>query len=268
MATDPLVLEFVATRPDDVSALLATCELGELAAFVGALPVAAAAALCARLPSWQLTGLLGTLEAQFIAQMLVSAPGDEAVALSAHLHESRYQAVIAAAPEAQRVILYQMLQFPAHTLASLAGNAFIRVSADTTCKLFCEQLSENADTSPQPILVIDGDGRYNGMLSLRAAYARKNRGRPVGQVAERVEPLSGLTDAATALGSRLWGDRAELPVVDRHHRILGVVSRAALERVAGESRPGEFGLEKVVSELATGYLNTCGRVLESLLGRP
>lgn len=267
MLDDPLVLEFAATRPDEASVLLANRELGELAELVEALPVPTAAGLVARLPSWQLSGLLGILEPGLVARMLIQAPGDEAVALSAHLHEARQQAVIDAAPEQYRFTLYQMLRFPAHTLASLASNAFIRVPAETTCKLFCEQLSENADTSPLPVLVVDEAGHYHGMLNLRAAYARKNRGRPVGQVADRVEALSGLTDAATALGSRQWGEHAELPVVDKRQRVLGVISRAALERVAGESRPGEFGLEKVVTELAAGYLNTCGRVLESLLGR-
>ncbi len=268
MLDDPLVLEFAATRPEDAAALLVGRDLAELAELAANLPVPTAAGLLAHLPSWQLAGLLGILQPELIARMLVQAPGDEAAALCSHLHEARYRAVIDAAPRDHRATLYQMLEFPSHTLASMASNAFIRVPADNTCKVFCEQLSENADTSPLPVLVVDEAGQYLGMLNLRAAYARKNRGRAVGQVADRVEALSGLTDASTALGSRLWGEHAELPVVDKHQRILGVISRATLERVAVEDRPGEFSLEKVVSELATGYLNTCGRVLESLLGRP
>jgi hypothetical protein len=37
--------------------------------------------------------------------------------------------------------------------------------------------------------------------------------------------------------------------------------------VVGDVEPLEFNMERVLSELATGYLNTCASVLESLLGR-
>ncbi len=268
MLSDPLVLAFTASRPTEVAVLLANRNLGELSAFIAQLPVKTAAALAARLPSWQLTGLLDTLEPALVAGLLVAASADESVALVSHLHESRYRAVIEAAPEGQRAGLYQLLEFPAHTLASLVSTEFIRVPEDTVCRVFCDQLSESADTRPYPVLVVDAAGHYLGMLSLRAAYARKNRGRQVGQVADKLEPLSGLTDAASALRSPLWAEHPEMPVVDNRKRILGVVSRAVLERVAGEAKPGEFSLEQVVTELASGYLSTCGRVLESLLGRP
>lgn len=268
MLDDPLVLAFAATRPDELALLLAGRNLTEVEDLVAALPVEDAAKLASRLPSWQLTGLLGTLDPGLIGRMLEDASVDEAVALVSHLNESRYPAVLAAAPEEVRGTLYQLLQFPSHTLASLVTTEFIRVPADTLCRVFCEQLSASADTRPRPVLVVDKQGHYQGLLRLRAAYARKNRGRPVGQVADAVEPLSGLTDAATALGSRKWADYPELPVVDNRHRILGVVSRSTLERLVRDDRPGSFSLERVLSELAGGYLDTCGRVLESLLGRP
>ncbi len=265
---DPLLMEFAASRPREMAVQLAGSELAELAPFFTELPTPIAAALAANLPSWQLTGLLDTLPAVRVAQLLSDASADAAVALVAHLQESHYEAVIQAAPAEARGALYQMLEFPTHTLAALVGVDFIRAVEDTSCRDFCEELSANADTRAIPVLVVDRSGRYKGLLNLRAAYARKNLGRSLGQVAEPVEPLSGLTDAATALGSRQWAEHAELPVVDHQHRVLGVISRAVLERVAGESRPGEFSLERVLTELASGYINTCGRVMESLIGRP
>ncbi|GAB3285616.1 magnesium transporter MgtE N-terminal domain-containing protein [Parahaliea aestuarii] len=268
MSLDPLVLAFATSRPRELAVQLADRELAELEAFIAQLPRGTAAALASHLPSWQLTGLMETLPPAQVAALLADASADEAVALAAHLHESRYETVLQAAPEEERGTLYQLLQFPSHTLAALVSSDFIRVADDTLCQEFCEELSGSTDTRAQPVLVVGPQGHYRGLLNLRAAFARKNRGRTVGQVVDNVEPLSGLTDAATALGSRQWADHADLPVVDHQQRVLGVISRAALERVAGETRPGEFGIEKVLTELASGYLNTCGRVMESLLGRP
>jgi Mg/Co/Ni transporter MgtE len=116
--------------------------------------------------------------------------------------------------------------------------------------------------------VVDGQGRYQGVLSLMTAYLRKNRPRTVGEIAIPLTPLNGRTDAAAALTARSWLQYTELPVVDERHRILGVVSRASLLRVVGEGTPREFTLERLFSELAGAYFNTCGMLLESVMGKP
>jgi len=81
-------------------------------------------------------------------------------------------------------------------------------------------------------------------------------------------PLNGNTAANQALIARQWMKYSELPVVDSRHRVLGVVTRVSLERVAGDFAPMQFNLERVLSELATAYLSLCARVLESVFGRP
>ncbi len=264
---DPLLQQFALDRPDEMAALLAGSDLGELSELIESLPVQRAVSLASRLPSWQLTGLLANLRPELIAQLLNAARADEAVTLVSHLHESRYGAILETVPPEERWSLQELLEFPSHSVASLVTTGFIRVVAETPCGVFSEQLSANADTRPRPVLVVDKDGRYRGILTLRAAYARKNRLRPVGDVAIPVEPLNGMTDAAAALSARQWLKYPELPVVDGRHRILGVVSRTSLERVVGDVEPLEFNLERVLSELATGYLNTCASVLESMLGK-
>lgn len=265
---DPLILQFAADRPDEMAALLANTELQELSSMLQSLPVASAASLAARLPSWQLSGLMGTINPALLARMLRTAKTDEAVALVSHLNESRYAGILDAVPTAERRSLYELLEFPSYSVASLVTTDFIRVPYSTSCKVFCEQLSASTDTSPRPVLVVDEQGRYCGILSLAAAYSKRNRARPVGQIATNVEPLNGNTAATTALTARQWAKYSELPVVDSRHRILGIVNRASLARVAGDSTPLEFNFERVLSELSTAYLNLCAKVLESVLGRP
>lgn len=264
---DPLVLEFASTRPDELAGVLANAELRDLSELIGDLPADVAATVATRLPSWQLSGLLGALEPAPICEMLLGAATDDAVAIVSHLQEARYPAILEACPEEERLTLRQLFDYPSHSLASMATTRFIRVGAGTTCGVFSRQLSYSGDTRPRPVLVVDDQGKYLGMLNLQAAFSLKNRSKPVGEVIAHVEPLSGLTSAESALGSRLWTRFNELPVVDARHRLLGVVSRAALQRVAGDDGTAEFGTERLFSELATGYLSTCGRLLETMLGR-
>ncbi len=265
--SDPLLLRFAATRPDELAGVLATANLRDLSELIEKLPAEVAALVAARLPSWQLAGLLGSLEPGLICQMLISARTDDAVAIVSHLHESRYPAILDACPERDRLSLRQLFDFPAHSLAALATTRFIRVGARTTCADFSRQLSYSGDTSPRPVIVVDDQGRYLGLLTLQAAFSLKNRKKPVADVITAVEPLSGMTSAESAIGSRLWSRYTELPVVDSRHRVLGVVSRAALQRVAGSDSPADFSTERLFSEIAVGYLTTCGRLLETMLGR-
>lgn len=267
MLDDPLLLRFAADKPDEMAALLGSCDLSELSELIEGLPLVSAASLSVRLPSWQLNGLLGTLEPALIGQMLITAQSDEAVALASHLHESRYPAILEAVPAEQRRALNELLEFPSHSVATLATKDFIRVQENMTCGDFSEQLSSRADTDPLPVLVVDMQGKYRGMLNLQAAYARKNRVLPVGEVAIEVEALNGLTDAHNALSARQWMKHPELPVVDGRHRVLGVVSRPSLVRVAGNADSLEFDFEQVLAELATGYMDTCASVLDSVLGK-
>ncbi len=265
--TDPLLLAFARGRPEELAGILASADLRELSELIASLPAKVAAQVGTRLPSWQLTALLGTLEPGLICQMLVSAATDDAVAIVSHLQESRYSAILEVCPAESRLALRQLFEFPSHSLAALATTRFIRIGSKTSCDEFARQLAYSSDTRPRPLLVVDEQGKYVGLLDLQAALSYKNRSRAVADVANAIEPLSGLTSAETALGSRLWTRYTTLPVVDGRHRLLGVVSRSALQRVAGEDEPADFTTERLFSELAVGYLNTCGRLLESVLGK-
>lgn len=264
---DSLLLRFAADRPDYVAAQLADSDLRELAELIEELPDTTAARIAARLPSWQLSGLLAELNSASLARIIVAAATDEAVALIAHLHESRYDSLLAASPTDQKEALLRLLEFPAYSVAGLATTDFIRVSSDTPCHQFAEQLANNPGPQAGPVLVVDAKGKYLGMVDPLAVFASRNGARPVAEVATAVEPLNGRTEVAMALTSRQWAHHAELPVVDVHSRLLGVVSRAALERVAGDADPMTFSLETVLAELANSYLSLFGRMLESVLGR-
>ncbi len=265
---DPLVERFAADKPDEMAVLLANSELRELLPMLESLPVATAVTLAAHLPSWQLTSLLSDIDAALLAKLLVAAQTDEAVALVSHLSDSRYASVIDSVPASQRQPLYELLEFPAYSVASLASTEFIRVLESSSCEALSEQLSNSDNTRPRPVLVVDQQGKYIGMVSLLAVYSRKNGSRLLGQISVPIEPLNGNMAASQAVTAKQWMRHAELPVVDSRYRLLGVVNRASLERVSRDLAPMEFSLERVLSELATAYLNLCARILESVFGRP
>jgi Mg/Co/Ni transporter MgtE len=264
---DALILQFASSRPEELAGLLANSKLREIAELVTSLPVETAAKVVARLPSWQLSSLLGILQPEFICRMLVETATDDAVAIVSHLHESRYPDILSSSSGKDRSLLQHLFEFPSSSLANLVTTNFIRVGADKLCAAFCEQMSERADPQPRPIVVVDQHRKYLGILNIDRVYARRNATRTVGEIAIPLEALSALTDAATALTSRLWLHHTELPVVDERHRLLGVVGRASLLRVVGQSAPTGFTLERIISELAASYIDICSRLIATVLGK-
>ena len=264
---DPLLLQFAGDHPEDFAALLTNRVSLEVAQLIDGLPDEHASSIAARLPSWQLSRLLTDIAPERLCQLLLTAPMDEAVALVSHLHVSRYPALREACPPDQLATLSELLEFPSHSLAALATTDFVRVSAATLCADFAEQLANSMDIELKPVIAVDRQGKYLGLVNLQAVYARRNRARKVGEIASRVEALNGITEAASALTARQWSNHSVMPVVDQHHRLLGVVERGALERVAGQDSSLDFSLEGIASELAVGYLNLCGRLLEAALGQ-
>jgi len=265
--TDALVLQFASSRPQEMATVLSNADVSELCELLRELPPGVGASVAAHLASWQLTTLLGTLEPALIADLLIAARTDEAISLVSHLHTSRYPAVLDAAPKRSHPDLRELFNFPANSVAAFATTEFIRVSGTTLCGDFAEQLANSTDNQPRPVLVADAQGRYLGRLNLQAVYARKNRSRPAADFALAVSPLNGLTRVESALTARQWLNHSELPVVDARHRLLGIVTRAALERASGSTTGREYNLERLLTELAGGYLNACASVVESVLGK-
>ncbi|MAM70800.1 MAG: hypothetical protein CMP91_06650 [Gammaproteobacteria bacterium] len=264
---DPLILKFATERPDELAGILAGANPGELAQLFTDLPADKAAMLATRLPSWQLSSLLNKLSSENGRDLLIAASTSDGIAIVSHLPESRYPAILSVCNEEEKAKLRKLFDFPSHSLASLALPQFISAEASLSCEDFSRQLSQNDDTRPQPIFVVDEQGKYLGRLSLQAVFSVKNRKKQLLDVMTRVEALSGMTSADTALGSRLWTQHLELAVVDNRHRLLGVVNRSLLQQVAGNKAAGEFSTERLFSELATDYLNACGHLLESVLGK-
>ncbi len=267
LLNDPLILHFARERPDELAGILSGANLNELVQLLSELPPETAATLSARLPSWQLNGLLGKLQPDIIKHILLRASTSDAVAIVSQLAEYRYPAILEVCDDSEKSRLRKLFDFPSHSLASLVIPQFISVEGNLSCEEFSRRLTQNDDTRPHPIFVVDGQGKYLGRLFAQAIFPIRNRKKPVSEVMTRVEALSGMTSAESALNSRLWTQYLDLAVVDSRHRLLGVVNRSLLQRVAGNHSRTEFSTERLFSELAIDYLNACSQLLESFLGK-
>ena len=173
---DPLLLRYARSRPGDLAIALADAVPEELVEFIGSLPPEVSPPVLARLPSWQLRRLLENLEPCLLATLLQVASNDEAVAIVSHLEARRYPAILETVPAAEQGPLRAVFEYPTHTLAHLATSDFVRVVGGTSCAACCEQLANSADTRPRPVLVVDEQGRYEGIANLQAEVVAHRSG--------------------------------------------------------------------------------------------
>ncbi|MFT5483766.1 MAG: Mg/Co/Ni transporter MgtE [Halieaceae bacterium] len=267
MESNFLLQQFADSRPAELAALMADAEIGELCELFASLPASTSARLAARLPSRILFQLLAEQAPAATSEMLFGANHDDAMALVAHLQESRYPEILMASQNSHRKKLRRLFEFPSHSLSAIASPEFLRVTESTLCEVFCKELVSAEQEHPRPIFAVNDSGVYRGVVNVYALIATSNRTKSVKAVANYVPPLHGDISADAALNSPEWLEHLALPVTDGKQRIIGAVTRAQLLRLVPDDGGAHHGLETILSELAAGYLSYCTDIMKSLFTR-
>lgn len=264
MKSDPLLEEFAARQPREFSALLADASTLEVCALLRQLPSATASRLAANLPSRQLTLALRQLEASEVGTLLTNAGHEDAISLVSLLSETRYPEILQASSAAKRKSLRRLFELPTHSLGAFASPDYIRAHVDAECSAFMAQLQSHEEGTQLPIYAVTDEGLYQGEVSPIAVIARKNQKSHIRDIVRKVTPLSGQLSVAAALKSRQWARHSFLPVVDGKGRLLGSVQRPNLVKHVPKSRTENYGLERVIIDVASSYLDFSERILKLL----
>ncbi len=264
MNTDPLLEDFAASQPREMSALLADADPQEVCGLLRQLPAATAARLAANLPSRQLSRALKQLAASEVGELLCSAGHEDAISLVSLLSESRYVDILDACPASRRKQLRRLFELPSQSLGAFASPNYIRVQVDLGCAAFMQQLQSHEEEFQLPIYAVNSDGKYVGEVNPIAVIARKNQKSLIGDIVREVEPLSGQLSITAALKSRQWTRHRFLPVVDGKDRLLGSVQRHTLIKHAPRTRTESYGFERAITDVALSYFEFFERMLKLL----
>jgi len=264
---DPLLLNFASTRPANVAELVADYAPQELMEFLQALPGDVAAPIMARLSTQQLNNVLPMMAPAAIGRILLTGTHADATSILAHLPASLYPEILNASPDTDRATLQRHFQYPTRTLSALATPEFVRVEQDMTCGQLKAQLENIEDLADRPVFVVDRTARYRGMVLLASVLPARNAELPVARVLRTVEALSGRTPIVTALSAPQWKQYPALAVVDVQQHILGAVTLAQLEHAVSMSDLKPYGVEDMIQQVATSYIDLCAELLDAATGR-
>ncbi len=264
---DPVIADFAERFPDSFARTLRQGSDEDISAIVNSLPSQSVAAVVARLPSARLLALLESGE-HSPRDWLEAAPFDDAVMLLSRMRRERRIALIGSLRDRRlRVRLMRHQQYPVHSAGFYVEDVFLRVDIDTPAREALDELRRFDRDDPPLVVVVDGSGRYAGVLQPWQLMNDRLSGQRLSDMVEYVQPIAPETPVTAVAEHDGWQEHNWLPVVDNKHRILGALSRGAVMRAADRVTPSRTGTASLMLELVEGITHTLGEMLEGLLGR-
>ena len=264
---DRLSLDFAVRHPDAFARILGRGAFDECERIIEGLPADRKAAIVARLPAMRIDKLLDSGR-QRPADWLADAPVGDAVSLLSRIpRERRLELVNGLGNRDRKRQLLRHLQYPTHSVGALVANIPLRLNAESSAKEVVDELRELDTESRGPVVIVDADDRYLGILDRWQLLLRSP---PTGQVKDyriAVQPIRPETPLTAVAMIDAWHTRNWLPVIDHRDRVLGVVSRGQVFR-AVEARPGSAAERgDILLDLLADLVSVCEAVLLKAISR-
>ncbi len=262
---DPLTLDFATRHPESFARTISRAEPRDVARLIARLPDSQRAGIVARLPGDHIDHLTATARKR-PAQWLAAAPFDDALSLLSRLpQEKRLDYINAIGDRERRLQLLRSQRYPAHSVGSVVGDLPMRISAESRAVDLLGQLRRLDTDDPGPLVVVDGDGHYLGIID-RWRLLIGNP--PAGLIKDYTIPLTALlpeTSVAAAAAMPEWHTCNWLPVVDYRQRVLGAVSRQRIFAAAAEHGDASRQSGNALLGLLTDVVYVLDDVLERIL---
>ncbi len=221
-----------------------------------------------------LTAMVPTVAARSVARLenerameLIGALGVQpAVALLRHVAEPRRGQLIAGLPTATALASRALLGYAEDSVGAWTDPDVIALPAHTAVREALERVRGSRGYADE-VFVVESDHRLVGPVAL-ANLVRAADGSTIGALAAREGAVVAVhTPLSSAVTHPGWVEHGALPVVEHGRRLIGVLTREALERastrVAGLR--GEASGGAPAGMLARGYWEALTGIMQAMV---
>jgi len=255
-----LLLDFASRAPENFAKTLEESSTAELTTILDQLPDASAAAVLARLPSHMLDKLLTETSPNHMAWISKSSL-DDAKSILVRLPSTRRSTLVRRLPGgSQKVALQQFLSYPNHSLGRYVSNEVIIIPETMMTEELLKTL--RANSPGLPVVVVDRDGRYVGLLDARQVIS-VNSNQPARKYANPVTPLNAELPLVDAMKATQWQWHSVLAAVDHSRHVLGIITREKLLQSLASAPEPHRPFDTVISIFAL-YVKALVGLLDSL----
>ncbi len=262
---DPVSADFARKHPGTFAKVLGKGEVLDIVRVLKQMPPSVAASVVARLPSSR-AGAVVKSSQELLSAWLAEASYDDALTLLGHMPREKCLSLVnSLASRERRRKLLQFLKYPTHCVGALVTDVFVRISADMPAMDALRELRALKTDNPGPIVVLQSDGRYLGLLDLWRLLARDPPTGILRDYVSRVPAMLPETPLTSAALDTNWQRYNWLPVIDHEQRVLGGVSRDRIF-AATATQARAHGGQEILTSLATEMLRLIGALLDRILG--
>lgn len=230
-----LTLAFLRLHPRDAAQVLEAVEPAARAELFGRIPARVGSEVLAQLMPRSAAQTLSALPDDRATELVARMRVQRAVAMLQHVDEPRRSRLIAALPTASALATRLLLGYEADEVGSHMDPAVLALAPGAGAAEALQRVI-HAQPPVDRIFVVADDGRLLGWLPLEELL-RAPQAAALETLKPRAAPLlAARTPLASAGTHPGWHDTSILPVVDRGNRLVGTLTRDALERATQQWR--------------------------------
>ncbi len=264
---ESLTFAFVGAHPAEAAREVETLMPNERDALFGHLPVRLAAPVLGYMLPPIAARTVAALAPDQAHALLAVMSSQGAVAILRHLPDAERTRLIDGLPTVTAVATRLLLGYPEDSVGAWADPDVVVLPADAKAGDVLERARQPGGASGERVYVVNGAGRLAGVVDLPTLLRAPVDARlgtlaaPAPFVLPAVMPLSG------ALAHPAWRELAEVPVVERGDRPIGMLRRTVLVRAIEErARAGATktsGSASFAGALASGYWRAISALIEA-----
>jgi len=261
---ESLTHAFLRAHPAEAARVLEPLPAAEVAALFARTPARLGAPVLAAMLPAAAARSLAALDDERAMALLAALGAQPAAAALRHVPEPRRARLLAGLPGGIAFASQLLLGYPEETVAAWVDADVLVLAAGTSAAEALERARARG-ASIEAVFVAGAGGRLEGQAPL-GALLRAPATATLDSLMSRTETLlAAQTPLAAAAAHPGWRRASALPVVEADDRLLGVLTRDALERALErpEAAARRESAESLPGMLAAGYWDALAAVIEA-----
>ncbi len=261
---ESLTYAFMRAHPAEAAQVLEAVVAAEAAALLARAPAHTGAGVLAAMLPASAARAVAALDDERATELVGALGAQSAVALLRHIGEPRRSQLIAGLPTAAALASRLLLGYPEDSVGAWADPHVVAAAPETPASDALERV-RGTDSAHEGVFVVDAGQRLLGWLPL-ALLLRAPQGTALEALMSRPDAvLAASTPLAGAAAHPGWRRSSLLPVVEPGDRLLGALTRDALERALGRApgRSSAAGEDTLLGLLARSYWDGLSGIAEA-----
>jgi len=226
-----LALAFLHSHPPSAADILEQQPMQDVAAFLHDVPHTFAAPVLERMLPQYTAKLCGHLEAETASGFLSGMEISLATVVLRHCDEGVRQSLLGLLPEKTGIACRLLLNYAEDQVGAWMTVHIATIPVDCTAGQALQRLASDKDAvDSDAVYVVDREGNVHGLIHI-FRLLRVAAETPVTALMQKYpDVISGRSSLTSALSHRAWETVDMLPVINRNHRLVGVIRHADLRK--------------------------------------